>query len=121
MQAIASEVELPSTNPDSPHMFRCAASGYIGELYKGAGLTEVVEWDVGIDLVTKSPEQYWEMMSEHVSLAVAALQKVDETTRLRIRERVIAEVGTYQEEGKIRVPGLARCIVATKSAASSLG
>ncbi len=121
MQAIASEVELPSTNPDSPHMFRCAASGYIGELYKGAGLTDVVEWDVGIDLVTESPEQYWEMMSEHVSLAVAALQKVDETTRLRIRERVIAEVGTYQEEGKIRVPGLARCIVATKSAASSLG
>jgi len=31
--------------------------------------------------VTRSPEQYWEMTSEHVSLAVAAIQHLDEPAR----------------------------------------
>jgi hypothetical protein len=54
-------------------MFRCAAPGYVSALYEAAGLRDVAEWDVGVELVTDSPAQYWEMISEHVSLAVAAL------------------------------------------------
>jgi hypothetical protein len=54
------------------------------------------------------------MISEHVSLAVAALQQVDERARERIEKAVIAEVSTYVEDGEIRVPGVARCIVGTR-------
>ena len=54
------------------------------------------------------------MISEHVSLAVAALQQVDEPARERIAKAVIAKVSTYQEDGKVKVPGAARCIVGTK-------
>ena len=53
--------------------------------YEAEGLRDIDEWDVGVELVTESPEQYWEMISEHVSLAVAALQQVDEAARDRIR------------------------------------
>ena len=60
-------------------MYRCAAPGCVSALYEGAGLRDVAEWDVDIELVT-DPAQYWEMTSEHVSLAVAALQQVDKTT-----------------------------------------
>ena len=49
-------------------MFRCAAPGYVSALYE-AGLRDVAEWDVGVELVTRSPARYWEMISEHVSLA----------------------------------------------------
>ncbi len=114
MQAIRAEAVLPPTDPDAPNMFRCAAPGYVGALYEAAGLRDVAEWDVEVELVTESPEQYWDMMSEHVSLAVAALQQVDDAARERIRADVIAEVRTYEHDGAVRVPGLARCSVGTK-------
>ena len=83
-------------------------------LYEAAGLRSVAEWDVAVELVTSSPAQYWEMVSEHVWLAVVALEQVDEPARERIAQIVIAKVSTYERDGKIRVPGVARCIVGTK-------
>ena len=114
MQAIAAEVVLAPPDPDGPNMFRCAAPGYVSALYENAGLRDVAEWDVGVELVTRSPAQYWEMISEHVSLAVAALQQAGEPARERIANAVIARVSTYEHDGQVRVPGLARCIVGTK-------
>jgi SAM-dependent methyltransferase len=114
MQAIATEAALAPSDPDGPNMFRCAAPGYVSALYEAAGLRDVSEWDVAVELVTQSPAQYWEMISEHVSLAVAALEQVDEPARERIANAVIARVSTYEEGGKVRIPGLARCIGGTK-------
>jgi SAM-dependent methyltransferase len=118
MQAIATEAVVPPPDPDGPNMFRCAAPGCVTALYEGAGLRDVAEWDVDVELVTRSPEQYWEMISEHVSLAVAALQRVDEPARERIRANAIAKVGAFEKDGQVRVPGVARCIVGTKQDAS---
>ncbi|HEX7106174.1 MAG TPA: methyltransferase domain-containing protein [Acidothermaceae bacterium] len=114
MDAIGAETQLPPPDPNGPHMFRCAGPGYVSSLYTAAGLRDVVEWDVDVELVTESPTEYWEMMSEHVSLAVAALQKVDDAARRRIADAVIAKVGEYAVAGKIRVPGAARCVVGRK-------
>jgi SAM-dependent methyltransferase len=114
MQAIAAEVVLPRPDPDGPNMFRCAAPGYVSALYEAAGLHDVAEWNVGVELVTQSPEEYWEMISEHVSLAVAALQQVDDAARERIRQAVIANVKAYEADGQVRVPGVAACIVGTR-------
>ena len=114
MQAIATEVTLPPPDPSGPHMYRCAAARSVGALFERAGLRDVAEWDVGVELVTRSPEEYWDMISEHVSIAVAALQKVDEPARQRIRAHAIASVRAFEKDGAIRVPGAARCIVGTK-------
>ena len=114
MEAIATEANLPSPDPDGPNMFRCAAPGYVSALYEDAGLHDVAERDVDVELVTQSPEEYWEMISEHVSLAVAALKQVDGPAQERIRENVIAKVQAFERDGKVRVPGAARCIVGTK-------
>jgi SAM-dependent methyltransferase len=118
MQAIATEAEVPPPDPNGPNMFRCAAPGYVSALYEGAGLTDVAEWDVVVEVATQSPAQYWEMMSDHVSLAVAALQRVDAPARERIRKHVIAKVSEFEKDGKVRVPGVARCIVGTRQNAS---
>jgi hypothetical protein len=114
MQAIATEAVLAPPDPDGPNMFRCAAPGYVSALYEAAGLRDVAEWDVGVELVTRSPAQYWEMISEHVSLAVAALRQVGEPARERIAKAVIARASTYEQDGKVTIPGVARCIVGTK-------
>jgi SAM-dependent methyltransferase len=117
MQAIATETALTPPDPDGPGMFRCAAPGCVGALYEAAGLHDVAEWDVGVELVTRSPAQYWEMISEHVSLAVAALQQVDEPALERIRAYALAKVSAFEKDGKVRVPGVARCIAGTKRVA----
>jgi hypothetical protein len=100
-------------DPDKPNMVRCAAPGYVSALYESAGLHAVAEWDVHVELVTESPAQYWEMISEHVSLAVAARQ-VDAPARERIRADAMAKVSAFETDGKVRVPGVARCIIGTK-------
>ena len=114
MRAIATEAVLAPPDRDGPTMFRCAAPGYVSALYQGAGFGEVAEWDVDVELVTRSPGQYWQMISEHVSLAVAALERVDGPARERIREHAIANVSAFEKDGAVRVPGVARCIVGTK-------
>jgi SAM-dependent methyltransferase len=119
MQAIATEAVVAPPDPDGPNMFRCAAPGSVRALYEGAGLGDVDEWDVDVELVTESPEQYWEMISEHVSLAVAALAQVDEPALERIRANAIGQVSAFEKDGKVRVPGVARCIVGTKRDASA--
>ena len=85
MAAIGSEVDLPAPNPDGPNMFRCAAPGAVDDRFRRAGLVDIGSRDVEVDLVTRSAAEYWAVMSEHVSLAVAALQSVDEPARERIR------------------------------------
>ena len=114
MQAIATEAVLAPPDPDEPSMYRCAAPCYVSALYEAAGLRDVAEWNVDVELVTRSPAQYWEMISEHVSLAVAALQQVDEPARERIANAVIAKVSVYEDGGKVRVPGMACCILGTR-------
>jgi ubiquinone/menaquinone biosynthesis C-methylase UbiE len=115
LQAIAVEAELPAPDPDRPNMFRCAAPGYLRTLYEAAGLREIEEVEVGVEIVTDSPAQDWDMISEHVSLAVAALQQVDEPARERIARDVVANVSAYERDGAVRVPGIARCTVGTKA------
>src|SRR4029078_8112029 len=66
LQAIAVEAELPAPDPDRPNMFRCAAPGDLRTLYEAAGLREIEEVEVGVEIVTDSPAQYWDMISEHV-------------------------------------------------------
>jgi len=114
MQAIATEAAVAPPDPNGPNMFRCSAPGCVSALYEAAGLRDVAEWDVGVELVTRSPAEYWDMISEHVSIAVAALQRVDESARERIRDTAMAKVSAFEREGKVRVPGLARCIVGTR-------
>jgi len=114
MHAIATETVVAPPDPDGPSMFRFAAAGQVSALYEDAGLREVDEWDVDVELVTSSPAEYWTMISEHVSLAVAALQQVEEPARERIRATAMAGVSAFENDGKVRVPGVARCIVGTK-------
>jgi SAM-dependent methyltransferase len=114
LQAIATEVVVAPPDRDGPRMYRCAAPGQVSALFERWGLREIAEWDVGVELVTHSPEQYWDMISEHVSLVVAALQQVDPMARERIRAHAMAQVSAFEEDGEIRVPGVARCVVGTR-------
>lgn len=114
MEAIGAEIDLPDPDPSGPNMYRCGAPGLVADLFEGAGLRDVVEWEVPVELVTGSAEEYWRVMSEHVSLAVAVLARADAGTRQRIRAKTLDRVRAYRRGDEIRVPGLARCTVGTR-------
>ena len=114
MQAIGTEVQVPPPDENGPNMYRCARPGYVSALYEQAHLTDVHEWDVPLELVTQSPDQFWETISDHVSLVAATLRRVDEPARTRIRSVAMTAVVAFDVGGEIRVPGMARCIVGTK-------
>jgi SAM-dependent methyltransferase len=114
MQAIGTEVEVPPPDPNGPNMYRCAAPGFVRTLFENAGLHDVTETDVRVELVTESPAQYWDVMSEHVSIAVNALAKADADARERMRAHAIELVAPFESGGQVRVPGAARVVVGTK-------
>lgn len=115
LEAVATEIPLPPRDPDAPSMFRCAAPGTVEALYADAGLRDVSGRDVEVELVTTSPEEYWDMISEHVSLVAAALAGADSSQRDRIARRTIDALDAYQgDDGTVRVPGVARVVVGTR-------
>jgi ubiquinone/menaquinone biosynthesis C-methylase UbiE len=112
--AIAAEVDVPPARPDAPGMFRCSARGAMVALFLRAGLRDVEEWDVPTAIVTESPEQYWQLLTELTAPVVDTLQRVDAATRQRIADAVIADAATYASGEVVRIPGKARCVIGTK-------
>jgi hypothetical protein len=51
-------------------------------------------------------------------LRASPSQQVGAAAQERIRAHAIAEVSAFEKDGKVRVPGVARCIVGTKQDAS---
>jgi ubiquinone/menaquinone biosynthesis C-methylase UbiE len=113
-RAIEDEMPLPPAEEGSPSMYRCAAPGFISDLYAAAGLRDAREQDVDVELVAASPEEFWDTVSGHVSFAVMALDQLDAGARERVRAAVVAQVAPYEVDGMVRVPGRARCISATR-------
>ncbi len=95
-------------------MFRWAQPGAIGSIFSAAALRDVTEWDVPTLLQTDSPEQYWRLATELTGPVVALLNQVDQATRERIAATAIDAAKAYEADGKVNLPGMARCIVGTK-------
>jgi len=112
--AVAAEIPPPPVDPDAPSMFRCGAPGFVRDLFEDAGLVDVAERDVAVELVTASPDEFWATISEHVAPVVHAMAAADEAARERIRASVLDAVQPYRREDQVAVPGLARVVVGTR-------
>ena len=115
-QAVAAEIPPAPVDPDAPSMFRCGAPGFVRGFFERAGLVDVAERDVEVELVTASPDEFWATISEHVAPVVHAMAGADDATRERIRASVLDAVQPFRGNDRVAVPGLARCIVGTKPA-----
>ena len=101
-------------------------------LYQDAGLREVAGRDVGAELVTDSPAQYREMISEHVSLASCGACAGGRAARERIAKAVIAKApprtrrqgedsgrGPLHRRHEVATPGLERLRTVAEPRSSS--
>lgn len=115
LDAVATEIELPPVEPGAPSIFRCAAPGVVTALYDAAGLRDVSEHDVAVELVAASPQEYWAVLTDHVAPVAAALRRADDEQRRRIAERTLDSLRPFtQPDGSVRVPGAARVVVGTR-------
>jgi SAM-dependent methyltransferase len=114
LEAIAAEVELPPVDANAPGMFRCAVPGSIAEIFRDAGLRDVVETDVRATVDPASADEYWNYMSEVAGPVIAGLALVDDAARERIRRAVLERVRVFELDGRPSIPLHARCIVGTK-------
>lgn len=114
VDAVGEEVELPAPPPGAPGVFRCSAPGLMPSLLEAAGLRDVQEVDVPVVVEAPTPELGWEVLSEHVAPAAAALSRLDDAGRARVRDRVVGQLEAFVVDGGVRVPGLARVAVGTR-------
>ncbi len=115
VQAIATEAALAPPDPDGPNMFRCAAPGYVSALYEAAGLRDVAEWDVDVELVTRvasavlgDDQRARLTRSRSASAGRRSGAGADRERRHRRGQHLRSRTA------RVRIPGVARCIVGTK-------
>ncbi|WP_426979455.1 class I SAM-dependent methyltransferase [Pseudarthrobacter sp. O4] len=111
---IARHTELPVPPAGAPGLFRCAAQGYMGRIFRDAGLVDVTERKVSTDLVQESPEIYWEFMTDIAAPVVLGLAKADREARELIRSDVFQMLGRYEHGGAIRLRSTATIVAGTR-------
>ena len=112
MQAIAAEAVLAPPGPDGAAHVPVRCPGICQCLVQAAGLRAVAEWHVGVQLVTDSPRRnIWEKRS--ASSRSFGVCRGRGPARSGSRS-CIARASTDEQDGKVRIPGVARCIAASK-------
>ncbi len=103
MKAINKNIELPAALPGAPGMFRCAASGFMTDLFSKAGLKNVSETEISGKLNCGSAAGYWNFMNEVAGPVAAALGKVDDEVKAAIKEEVIESINQKYPVGETMV------------------
>ncbi|MBT2534914.1 class I SAM-dependent methyltransferase [Arthrobacter sp. ISL-69] len=106
-------VQLPPQPPEAPGLFRCAAPGLMLKSFVDAGLTDVSEETLSVDMVQESPERFWEFMTDVAAAAVSGLAQADSGTRDLIRTQVLEAARTHERDGAIRLSSTATIVVGT--------
>jgi ubiquinone/menaquinone biosynthesis C-methylase UbiE len=115
LSTIGRHVELPTPSADTPGLFRCAATGMIEKAFETAGLKDVTSETIESVLSFDSAETYWGFMCEIAAPVVAGLAKVNDGTRERIRQEVIAQARIDAQGGAVRFGSSARVICGRKA------
>lgn len=114
MGTINTLVDLPAPPPGAPGLFRCAAPGYMADVFRGAGLKNVTEQAVSTPLQLADPEQYFAFMCEIAAPVVAGMAKTDEATRAKIKEVVLGLAAQRRSGDTIRFDGSAIVVCGEK-------
>jgi ubiquinone/menaquinone biosynthesis C-methylase UbiE len=88
MAPITRIMEIPSPPPGSPGMFRCSDKELMADLFKQAGLKNILVKEINANGEAESFEQFWEYMNDLAAPVVAAMGKADDATKKKIKNEV---------------------------------
>lgn len=103
MSSIQKNIELPAPLPGAPGMFRCAAKGFMYDLFSNAGLKNIAETEVPGKLNCGDADGYWNFMNEVAGPVAVALSKVDDQVKSTIKNEVIDSINHRYPMGKTMV------------------
>ena len=66
-------------------------------------------------MTIESAEQYWQLLTELTAPVVDPLARVGADGRRRIAAMVVAAARAFEADGRVSIPGKARCVVGTKA------
>jgi hypothetical protein len=81
-------LQLQPTAPGAPGIFRCAEQGLLVRLFEHAGLKNISETQINGTIGIEDPEMYWSFHTEVAAPVAAALAKVDDTMKEKIKNEV---------------------------------
>jgi ubiquinone/menaquinone biosynthesis C-methylase UbiE len=114
MGTINKNVELQSSSPGAPGMFRCAKEGLISGLFLQAGLRNVYVTEVAGKMNCKTPDVYWSVMTDVGAPVVAALNMADEAIKEKIKKEVYQVVNQKYPDGNVLIDSSAWVIYGQK-------
>ena len=111
---INKNMQLPPPPPEAPGMFRCAKSGLIQDLFQQVGLKNTSEKEVTGKLNSGTTDVYWNMMTEVAAPFAAALGKVDDAMKEKIKRDFYQMVNQKYLDGNIMMDASALVIYGEK-------
>ena len=101
MKVLSKHIEAPKSSPDAPGMFRCAKAGLMKNLFENAGFKNVKEETVSGKIDFGTSETYWLNRTEMSESVVSLLNNINEATRNKIKDDLMAECNTRLTNGKL--------------------
>jgi ubiquinone/menaquinone biosynthesis C-methylase UbiE len=114
MSVIGKYVDMPAAGPDTPGLFRCAASGMLKKILEDSGFKNVSEKEVQFSLDVPTIDMYWSFQTEVAAPVVIGLSKASDETRQRIKETVYADVANYFKDGIFSLPAMELVVTGQK-------
>lgn len=88
MGPIMKNMQLPPPPAGSPGMFRCADAAEMTNLFKQAGLKNIVQKEINGKLEAASFDHLWTYMNEVAAPVVTALSKADDAMKAKIKMEI---------------------------------
>ncbi len=114
MGAINRNVEMPAPVEGAPGIFRCAKDGLLSDIFSQAGLKNISQKEITGKLDCKTPDVYWELITEIAAPVVAGLGKADEETKAKIRGEVYQALHQKYPDGNILIDSSALVVYGEK-------
>jgi ubiquinone/menaquinone biosynthesis C-methylase UbiE len=114
MGTINKNIEIPPPPPGAPGMFRCSKEGFMTNLFAQAGLKNISENEITGKLNCKTTDVYWNLMNDVAAPVVAALSKVDDAMKEKIKNEVYHLVNQKYPDSLIVIDSSALVIYGEK-------
>ncbi len=88
MGTINRNMQIPPAPDGAPGMFRCAAKGFMTNLFTEAGFKNVSQKEITGFLNTGTADVFWEVHNDVGAPIVAALSKADDAMKAKIKSEV---------------------------------
>ena len=100
-KVLSNHIKVEKSSADAPGMFRCAKPGLMKKLFEKAGFKNVKEETISGKIDFGTAENYWLNRTEMSESTISALNKIDETTRKKIKDELIEECNRKLTNGKL--------------------